>query len=168
MITKTKPTTQSIIDLLINYNGHSFVGLTTLTDARAKKTGNPFGKILKKTRLLANIGFHYANSLDNQAKREGKEIDFDIKPRRWGVRLPNTPLVEHKGKHYLEYKAENVQSVEYFTEEGEQIEKSQIEEFLPKTRHSSTQDNLDKKIILRDVAIENIISLRISKKVYLG
>ena len=168
MITKTKPTTQSIIDLLINYNGHSFVGLTTLTDARAKKTGNPFGKILKKTRLLANIGFHYSNSLDNQAKREGKEIDFDIKPRRWGVRLPNTPLVEHKGKHYLEYKAEDVQSVEYFTEEGEQIEKSQIEEFLPKPRHSSTQDNLDKKIILRDVAIENIISLRISKKVYLG
>lgn len=168
MITKTKPTTQSIIDLLINYNGHSFVGLTTLTDARAKKTGNPFGKILKKTRLLANIGFHYSNSLDNQAKREGKEIDFDIKPRRWGVRLPNTPLVEHKGKHYLEYKAEDVQSVEYFTEEGEQIEKSQIEEFLPKPRHSSTQDDLDKKIILRDVAIENIISLRISKKVYLG
>ena len=168
MITKTQPTTQSIIDLLINYNGHSFVGLTTLTDARAKKTNNPFGKILKKTRLLANIGFHYANSLDSQAKREGKEIDFDIKPRRWGVRMPNTPLVKHNDKYYLEYKAENVQSVEYFTEEGEQIEKSQIEEFLPKPRHSSTQNDLDKKIILRDVAIENIISLRISKKVYLG
>jgi len=168
MITKTQPTTQSIIDLLINYNGHSFVGLTTLTDARAKKTGNPFGKILKKTRLLANIGFHYANSLNSQAKREGKEIDFDIKPRRWGVRLPNTPLVEHKGKHYLEYKAEDVQSVEYFTEEGEQIEKSEIEQFLPQKSASSTQKELDKKIILRDVAIENIISLRISKKVYLG
>ena len=168
MITKTTLNSQSIIDLLINYNGHSFVGLTTLTDARAKKTGNPFGKILKKTRLLANIGFHYANSLNSQAKREGKEIDFDIKPRRWGVRLPNTPLVEHKGKHYLEYKAENVQSVEYFTEKGEQIEKSQIEEFLPQKRHSSTQKELDKKIILRDVAIENIISLRISKNVYLG
>ena len=168
MITKTKPNSQSIIDLLINYTGHSFIGLTTLTDARAKKTGNPFGKILKKTRLLANIGFHYSNSLDNQAKREGKEIDFDIKPRRWGVRLPNTPLVEHKGKHYLEYKAESVQSVEYFTEEGEQIEKDLIEEFLPQPRHSSTQKDLDKKIILRDVAIENIISLRISKRVYLG
>ena len=168
MITKTKPNSQSIIDLLINYTGHSFIGLTTLTDARAKKTGNPFGKILKKTRLLANIGFHYANSLDNQAKREGKDIDFDIKPRRWGVRLPNTPLVEHKGKHYLEYKAESVQSVEYFTEEGEQIEKDLIKEFLPQPRHSSTQNDLDKKIILRDVAIENIISLRISKKVYLG
>jgi len=168
MKTFTKPSTQSIIDLLINYNGHSFVGLTTLTDARAKKTNNPYGKILKKTKLLANIGFHYKNSLNNQAKREGKEIDFDIKPRRWGVRLPNTPLVEHKGKHYLEYKAENVQSVEYYTEQGEELTKEQVQEFLPKKSTSSTQRELTKKIILRDVAIENILSLRISKKVFLG
>ncbi len=168
MKTFTKPSTQSIIDLLINFNGHSFIGLTTLTDARAKKTGNPYGKILKKTKLLANIGFHYKNSLNNQAKREGKEIDFDIKPRRWGVRMPNTPLVKHNDKYYLEYKAENVQSVEYYTEQGEELTKEQVQEFLPKKSTSSTQKELTKKIILRDVSIENILSLRISQKVFLG
>ena len=168
MKTFVKPSTQSIIDLLINFNGHSFIGLTTLTDARAKKTNNPYGKILKKTKLLANIGFHYKNSLNNQAKREGKEIDFDIKPRRWGVRMENTPLVKHKEKYYLEYKAENVQSVEYYTEQGEELTKEQVQEFLPKKSTSSTQRELTKKIILRDVAIENILSLRISKKVFLG
>lgn len=168
MKTFTKPSTQSIIDLLINFNGHSFIGLTTLTDARAKKTGNPYGKILKKTKLLANIGFHYKNSLNNQAKREGKEIDFDIKPRRWGVRMENTPLVKHNDKYYLEYKAENVQSVEYYTEQGEELTKEQVQEFLPKKSTSSTQKELTKKIILRDVAIENILSLRISQKVFLG
>jgi len=168
MKTFTKPSTQSIIDLLINFNGHSFIGLTTLTDARAKKTGNPYGKILKKTKLLANIGFHYKNSLNNQAKREGKEIDFDIKPRRWGVRMENTPLVKHNEKYYLEYKAENVQSVEYYTEQGEELTKEQVQEFLPKKSTSSTQKELTKKIILRDVAIENILSLRISQKVFLG
>jgi hypothetical protein len=139
-----------------------------LTDARAKKTGNPYGKILKKTKLLANIGFHYKNSLNNQAKREGKEIDFDIKPRRWGVRMENTPLVKHNDKYYLEYKAENVQSVEYYTEQGEELTKEQVQEFLPKKSTSSTQRELTKKIILRDVAIENILSLRISQKVFLG
>lgn len=168
MKTFTKPSTQSIIDLLINFNGHSFIGLTTLTDARAKKTGNPYGKILKKTKLLANIGFHYKNSLNNQAKREGKEIDFDIKPRRWGVRMENTPLVKHNDKYYLEYKAENVQSVQYYTEQGEELTKEQVQEFLPKKSTSSTQRELTKKIILRDVAIENILSLRISQKVFLG
>ena len=174
MKTFTKPSTQSIIDLLINFNGHSFIGLTTLTDARAKKTGNPYGKILKKTKLLANIGFHYKNSLNNQAKREGKEIDFDIKPRQWGVRMPNTPLVKlvnketGEEKFYLEYKAEKVQSVEYFTETGEPLTKEQVQEFLPKKSTSSTQRELTKKIILRDVKLENILSLRISKKVFLG
>lgn len=168
MKTFIKPSAQSIIDLLINFNGTSFVGLTTLTDARAKKTGNPYGKILKKTKLLANIGFHYKNSLNNQAKREGKEIDFDIKPRRWGVRMENAPLVKHNDKYYLEYKAENVQSVVYYTEQGKELTKEQVQEFLPKKSTSSTQRELTKKIILRDVNIENILSLRISKKVFLG
>jgi hypothetical protein len=163
---------QTLMDMLINYNGHGFVGLTTLTDARLKK--NPFGKVLKKTKLLANIGFHYSNSLNNQAKREGKKIEFNIQPRRWGVRMENTPLVRHVDKEtgaekfYLEYKAENVQSVEYFTETGEPLTKEQIQEYFPKKSISSTQKELDKKIILRDVQIENILSLRISKRVFLG
>jgi hypothetical protein len=168
LMIKTKlENSQSIIDLLINYVGHSFIGLTTLTDARLKKTGNPYGKVLKKTVLLANIGFHYSNSLENQAKRENKNIDFQIQPRRWGIRLQNTPLVKHNEKHYLEYKAEKVQSVNYFLENGTPIEKSAIEAFLPKKRESSTQDELTKKVILRDVSVENIISLRIGGKVYI-
>ena len=161
-------TKQNILQALINYVGHSFVGLTMLTDARAKKTGNPYGKILKKTKLTANIGFHYKNSLANQAKREGKDVEFDIQPRRWGVRMENTPLVQHKGKYYLECKVEDVQSVEYFTEEGQALTKEQVEEFLPTKRHSSTQAPLDKKVILRDVAIENILSLRMGKQTFLG
>ena len=168
MKTLSKPSAQSIIDLLLNYSGHGFVGLTTLTDARALKTGNPFGKILKKTKLTANIGFHYKNSLINQAKREGKDTNFDIQPRRWGVRMENAPLVKHKDKHYLEYKAENVQSVEYFDEQGNSLSAEQVAPFLPKKSHSSTQDKLDKKVILRDVDVENILSIRISKRVFLG
>ena len=91
MITKTN-TTSSVLQFFLNYVGHSLIGLTILTDARVKKTNNPYIKdkeiILKKTRLLANVGFQYSNSLNSQAKREGKEIDFDVKPRRWGIRLP--------------------------------------------------------------------------------
>ena len=163
MITKTN-TTSSVLEFFLNYVGHSLIGLTIFTDARAKKTNNPYIKdkeiILKKTRLLANVGFQYSNSLNSQAKREGKEIDFDIKPRRWGVRLPNCALVEHKGNHYLECKVEKTFEVNYFLENGAPIEKSAIEEFLPKKRESSTQDQLDKKIILRDIKLENILSMR--------
>jgi hypothetical protein len=157
LIQKTK---DSILQFFLNFNGHSLIGLTILTDARLKKTGNPYGKVLKKTRLLANIGFHYANSLDNQAKREEKEIDFQVQARRWGKRLENCPLVEHKGNYYLEAKIEETFEVNYFLENGAPIEKSAIEEFLPKKSESSTQDELEKKVILRDIKLENILSMR--------
>jgi len=161
MIKTTTALTQTLLTFFQNYIGHSLIGLTILTDARLKKTNNPYGKVLKKTRLLANIGFHYSNSLDNQAKRENKNIDFQVQARRWGKRLENSSLVEHKGNHYLECKVEKTFEVNYFLENGAPIEKSAIEEFLPKKSESSTQDELTKKIILRDIKLENILSMRI-------
>jgi hypothetical protein len=158
---KTTYNTNKLLTFFLNYVGHSLIGLTILTDARLKKTGNPYGKVLKKTRLLANIGFHYSNSLENQAKRENKNIDFQVQPRRWGIRLPKSALVEHNGNHYLECKVEKTFEVNYFLENGAPIEKSAIEEFLPKKRESSTQEELTKKVILRDVKLENILSMRI-------
>jgi len=163
MLTKTN-TIDSVLKFFLNFKGHSLIGLTILTDARLLKRGNPYGKVLKKTRLLANIGFHYSNSLDNQAKREGKEIDFQVKPRQWGKRLDNCALVEHKGKHYLECKVEKTFEVNYFLENGAPIEKSAIQEFFPKRSESSTQDELDKKVILRDIKLENILSMRIGQE----
>jgi len=158
---KTTYTTNKLLTFFLNYVGHSLIGLTILTDARLKKTGNPYGKVLKKTRLLANIGFHYSNSLENQAKRENKNIDFQVQPRRWGIRLPKSALVEYNGNYYLECKVEKTFEVNYFLENGAPIEKSAIEEFLPKKRESSTQEELTKKVILRDVKLENILSMRI-------
>ena len=158
---KVQNNVQAIRDFFINFNGHSLIGLTILTDSRAKKTGNPYGTILKKTRLLANIGFHYSNSLNSQAIREGKEIDFDIKPRVWGKRLDNCPLVEHKGNYYLEVKVEKTFEVNYFLENGAPIEKELVEPFLPKKYESKTQDQLDKKVILRDIKLASILSMRI-------
>jgi len=164
-----KITKAQSLDFFLNFSGISLIGLILNTDARLKKTGNPYGKVWKKTRLLGNIGFHYYNSLNNQAKREEKEIDFSklIKPRKWGKRIENTPLVEHKDNYYLEIKVEKTFEVNYFLENNAPILKSAIEQFLPKRKESSTQDQLDKKIILRDVAIKSIQSFTIGGKDYL-
>ena len=64
-------------------------------------------------------------------------------------------------KNQLECKVEKTFEVNYFLENGAPIEKSAIEEFLPKKRESSTQEELTKKVILRDVKLENILSMRI-------
>ena len=56
---------------------------------------------------------------------------------RKGKRLEKR-FVEYKGNHYLECKVEKTFEVNYFLENGAPIEKSAIEEFLPKKRESST------------------------------
>jgi len=173
-LVQSKPSIEALRDFLINYRGHSFVGLTTLTNAKAYKRNNPIGTILKLATLTANIGFHYKNSLKSQAKREGKDIDFQVQPRVWGVRMPHTPHVKLVNKEtgeeklYLEYKGEKVHSVQYFTEEGEELAYDDIKHLLPKKSHSSTQAPLEKKIILRDVALGNILRLTIGGKNFLG
>jgi len=63
----------------------TFVALETLTDARARKTGNPHPKILKRSRIQVVIGHRYENSVNNQRAREGKEADFEASPRNGGI-----------------------------------------------------------------------------------
>jgi hypothetical protein len=156
-------------DILLNFKGYSFAGLQTLTDARAKKTDNPFKNkiVLKESQLLVNVGFHYSNSLVNQAKRENVSTDFDVQPRKWGIRLPNSPLVEHKGNYYLEAKVENVFQTRFTDVDGNELDKQDVLPFLPKKRESATQDRLEKKVYLRDFKLASIQKFAFDGKIYL-
>jgi hypothetical protein len=160
---------QAMENLFLTFKGTSFAGLQTLTDARAKKTDNPFPQkiVLKESQLLVNVGFQYSNSLDNQAKREHKEIDFQIQPRKWGTRIKGTSLVEHKGNYYLETKVEKVYSTRYVDIDGNELNKEDVLPFLPKKRESSTQDELEKKIYLRDFKLSSIKRLAFGGKMFL-
>ena len=170
---KTNPTQKlSLIglqDILLNFKGYSFAGLQTLTDARAKKTDNPFKNkiVLKESQLLVNVGFHYSNSLVSQAKRENVSTDFDVQPRKWGIRLPNSPLVEHKGNYYLEAKVENVFQTRFTDVDGNELDKQDVLPFLPKKRESATQDRLEKKVYLRDFKLSSIQKFAFDGKIYL-
>tara|TARA_R100000908_G_C3697287_1_gene109193 strand:- start:57 stop:590 length:534 start_codon:yes stop_codon:yes gene_type:complete len=156
-------------NILQNFKGHSFAGLQSLTDSGARKTGNPFKNkiILKESQTLVNVGFHYSNSLVNQAKRENVSTEFDIKPRKWGTRLPNCPLVEHKGNYYLEAKVEKVYATRYMDIDGNELSKEDVLPFLSKKKESATQDRLEKKIYLRDFKLASIRKFAFDGKVYL-
>ena len=153
--------TISRIDLLqrlAEMQGNAISQIKMKTNARAKKTNNPHGLIEKISNVLVEIGFSYKNAVAEQAKKEGVE-PRPLQERRWGQRIAGTPLVEHKGKHYLERKVESVLSTPIFLADGVEIDKSEIEEFLPKRKESSTQDNLKEKIILRDVSLTSILEI---------
>ena len=162
-------TIPELVELLKNFAGTSFAGLQTLTNARAKKTGNPFPEktILKETDLLANLGFHYSNSLVNQAKRENVSTEFHVQRRVWGERIIGTPLVEHKGNFYLEAKCEKVFSSRLVDIYGDEISREDALPFLPVRKESSTQNRLEKKIILRDFRLDSIKKFAFDGKIFL-
>jgi hypothetical protein len=155
MITKLK-------ELLFNHAGNGFAHIKTKTVPVMRKTNNPFfGKVFKITDANIQAGFHYINSVNNQLEREGKKRNANLKPRKWGVRIGGTPLVEHtnkKGDHnlYLEAKVENVNSSYFVDGDGNQVDREELAPFLYASKKSSTQGNVEREVFLRDYKLDSI------------
>lgn len=158
-------------NVIESIRGVSFASIHSVTRLDMRKTGNPFaGKILKVSKILAIVGnWSYENSLINQAKRENVETEFEIKPRKWGFRLNDSGIVEHNGKLYLECKVEKSISSRIVFDDGRFIPNKDIEiirSFIPIRKESSTQEPIEKKIILRDYAFDSIRKIRLNGITY--
>jgi hypothetical protein len=156
------------LDYLIDHKGHGFGTIKALTDARLLKTDNPYPNALKYAEVQINWGiWNYSNSLYSMASKEGKEIAFDIKPRQWGERLDGTPLVHYRGKYYLEAKCERVLEMDYYTKEGDKLNKEEMSVFLPKRKKSSTQAQLAGEVVLRDYSLSSLLVFRGARRKFL-
>lgn len=152
-------TTTQLEAKLAAVKGNTFANITTVTDARLRKTGNPFGTVYKRSNLNVSLGWHYKNAVQRQQAREGQPVDFTPQPRKWGQRREGTPLVDHKGKVYAEAKPEKVFGTEYFhVVDGEEIPltKEDVTPFLPQRKKPATQDSIEKEIFCRDYALASI------------
>lgn len=151
-------TRERLLLMLTEIRGASFATITTRTDARLKKTGNPFGHVEKVSRVNVTLGFQYAGSVNRQRIREDETPDFVAMPRQWGERSPHTPiLIQHKGNLYLETKVERSLSHEYRAEDGTILTDEQVRPFLP-SRGQSRQE-VEKEILVRDYALDSIIGI---------
>lgn len=153
---------ETLVETLSNApQSASFVSFESVTEPRLLKTDNPYydsetktWNLRKISRTTGIINFVYENSVNNQREREGLEADFESHPRRWGSRVDGTPLVEHKGRFYLEV---NVQSSEsrYVDNMGREVPREELEEFFG-SRSSSSRQGVEDKVILRDYKISSI------------
>jgi hypothetical protein len=161
-----------LVNAVININGASFVGLDTHTDvtlAGGKK--NPMqGRVTKRMIGASVMSFQNKNfsAYEAMVKRrlatEGKNPeDFKLSERAWGVRIPNMPIVEHKGNYYLEVIFMKPGNSTYYLD-GAPIAPVDIIG-LPVT-NAGEQGGLDNKVILRTFAAESITELRIDGKVF--
>lgn len=152
-----------LISVLKSVKGSTFVNIETVTEPQLLGGKScPFNGITKHSIINGCIGFKYENSVNNQRLREASINDFKSEPRKWGTKIPNTPLVEHQGTYYLEVKVEKTEQPVYVLS-GKIIDNKEIIPYIPKI--SSRQD-LVKEVILRDFKIDSISRIKINKTQY--
>lgn len=171
--------------LLANLNGASFASLDTVTVPTLKGgKANPFkDKLVKRCNghrvmLFAN---KKTNAYENKVRRhliaEGKDPDsFKLGALPWGTRLPNSPLIENKGKYYIqviflraapeiEYCASDTIEADghiYFP--GDNVPKERIAGLDDKSGSEHQGLEEDNQVIVRTFALESIVALRAFKE----
>lgn len=170
-------TTQDLHAMLDNKRGAFFVTIVASTDARLKKTGNPFKGVRKVARVNGLLNWIYANSVNNQRVREntptndeGEVIQFIAEPRKWGERVRRadgtiSPFVQHKDSIYIELKVQRSLGYQYFDADGNELTAEQVAPFLPARSESSRQE-VENPVILRDYDLANIIGITFDGEFY--
>lgn len=167
----------SLRQIFANVNGASFVGIDTLT--QVKLTGgknNPQqGRVQKRQTNSSVMVFQNRNSngYENMVKRrlaqEGKEYEFTLGERAWGVRIPNTPIVEHvkdgETKFYLEVIFLHAGEVEYLLD-NVVVPEDQIIGLPARTESKTSQGGLDNKVIIRCFGVDSVVNIRIDGTTY--
>ena len=149
-------TVADLADMFDVRHGARFITLVAQTTPKLSK-GAP--NVVKVSRVNACVWFNYQNSVNNQRTREGLEADFKPQPRKWGIRLSDSALVEHNGEYYLEVKIEKSLEHKYFDPNtGAEIAASEVEPFMPQRKEGARQE-VENVIILRDYKLSNIQSL---------
>lgn len=146
--------------------GGTFVGMDTLTEVKLKGgRKNPMqGRVTKRMTGAQVMCFSNTNGSAYEAmvKRrlvaEGKDpASFELSPRAWGERVPNTSFVEHKGAHYLEVIFLRAGKTTFFLDGGE-ISREEIEGLDEGA--AGEQGGLLNKVVIRTFALENVTALR--------
>jgi hypothetical protein len=158
-----------LAEILRSVKGATPLTISALVDARARKTGNPFAKVLKLSKVNGMTGADYEKSVNRQLDREGKgQLSFTANERKWGERI-GPALVEKEGKLYLVIHPQRTASPVYFGQNPgkllKAVAKETIAAFLPAPKPAANQGT-DKEIVYRNYSLENITALSLGGKTY--
>jgi hypothetical protein len=168
--------TELVNDYLLNLKGNTFITASVETSV-ALKAGHPFeGTVKQSQNLNGALGFSYSNSVARLEEKEGSEIHVETQPRKWGTLSENRVVVFHtpKGetdeKFYLNMKVESRPSEEtsfFFIEEtGKQLDSNLVNEWKKTASKPSTQAHLEGAVIVRDIKLENIKTLKMKGQIF--
>ena len=172
---KAKITKKQLIELFLNpevsgLNGASFIGIDTVTTPKLKggQKNEMQGRVQKVVTMSSVMIFSnknsngYSNMVKRRLEQEGKDAEsFELKPRTWGERIENTPLVLHKDEYYLEVIFLKSGSVSY--KFNNKLIKKENVVGLPEKKEG-TQGGLNNKVIIRTYKVSSITGIRINNK----
>lgn len=152
-----------------------FVTIISQTEAvliKPKTVNQKWIGLKKVSYKLVLLNFLYENSVINQMIREGIDPEsFEAGERTNGlVYYPNSKCLMHnadKTKEYLWYKLEKSLETRYFLGEKE-IDKKDLVDILYVPKSSSTQELLEKKIIVNNLKLENLLAIKANGEIFLN
>jgi hypothetical protein len=160
-------TTDELVKALMAVKGPTPATFIAETVLDMRKTDNPYyKKVLKRQKSNVFINFNYENSVNKALTKEGKEADFEAQPRKWGVRVPGTPLVLHEGAYYLTARFLSNEPKVELIHEGKEIDRDVLSQFIPEKKSSGNQ-GLENEIIVRDFSINNIKEIQFGGTKYI-
>ncbi len=178
MNTKTI-TSKELVNLFMNpaqsgINGNTFVGLDTITtETLTGGKKNPMKDRVQKVTVGSHVQVFsnknsngYANMVARRLDKEGKEVEFELKPRTWGQRIENTPIVEHKGNYYLEVIFLKGGQSSYLLD-GKPIKKDLIEGLKVKKEGFQGGLSNENKVIIRTYKVASLSRITINKQTYI-
>ena len=154
--------------LLKDVNGGTFISIDTETDV--KLTGgksNPFQGRVTKRAIGHNVMVFqnkttnaYENMVNRRLEAEGRSTEFEVGPRQWGTRIPNTPFVEHNGKTYLEVIFLKPGAVELL------VDGKQFVGVIEGMREvvEGDQGGLENKVVIRTFGVDSIKGITVNKQ----
>lgn len=169
-------THSQLVSLISSTKGAFPLGILSETDARAKKTGNPYGEIRKRSYAVGFVGADYQASVNREAGRQGGNAgEFKAKPRPWGEWLPGleSKVATHKGRFYLRTQSapgqrerQKAEILFYRGENGQFLRHKDVAPFLPAKSFSNRQASVGvgadtgEQVDVREYAFDSILRIR--------
>jgi hypothetical protein len=161
---------KSVAAIFSAVNGNTIISMDTETVPVLKGgKSNPLqGRVTKVMRGASVMVFQNKNTNGYEAmvrrrlEKEGKDAEFKVGPRAWGTRVEGTPIVEHKGKTYLEVIFLRAGEVEYRLD-GQPVDAAVVGE---QTSSNGEQGGLDNKVIIRTFAEDTIKRLKVGGVIF--
>lgn len=164
-----------LLEKIKSLKGMAILGIESLTDARARKTGNPFGKILKKTRAVVHCGADYESAVNREALRQGGSPEFTAESLPYGQWLIPGKVIEHKGEFQLRTQStpgkrrKQAPKVAFQTESGLPLSYDEVKPFLPPKTESNKQQEetgIVETVHVRNFKFDSIKKIRIAGTTY--